>query len=82
MVLGRARRLRVLAADRAIVVLVHLDIVCVLQRLKEGEQAVVWLEVGSLAVLVRLEFSEGCFLECKMGMQVGLRRFDRLMTGL
>jgi hypothetical protein len=31
-------------------------------------------------MLVRLELRQGGFLECKMGMQVGLGRFDRLMT--
>ena len=43
-------------------------IVCHLQRLKEGEQAVVGPEAGSLATLVRLELRQGCFLECEVGV--------------
>ena len=37
---------------------------------------VAWPEARLLAVFIRLELSEGCFLECEMGMQIGLRRFD------
>ncbi len=47
-----------------------------LQRLKEREQAIARLEAGSLAALVRLELGQGCFLECEVGMQVGLRCLD------
>ena len=43
-------------------------IVCHLQRVKEGEQAVVRPEAGSLATLVRLELHQGCFLECEVGV--------------
>src|SRR3981081_2544875 len=35
---------------------------------------------GSFARQVRLELRQSGVLECEMGMQVGLRRFDRLMA--
>src|SRR5947207_2000666 len=50
------------------------------ERLQEGEEAVVRLEAGSLAALVRLELRQGSFLEGEVGMQVRLRRLDRFMT--
>src|SRR6266487_1802219 len=30
--------------------------------------------------MLTFELCQGCFLECEMGMQVGLRRFDRFMA--
>ena len=46
---------------------------------KASRRSLGWKRVR-LPALVRLELRQGGFLECEMGMQVGLRRFDRLMT--
>jgi hypothetical protein len=54
-----------------------IGIVCSLQRIEEGEQAIiVGAEAAWLATLVGLELRQGCLLECKMGMQIYLRRID------
>lgn len=41
---------------------------------------VVGVETDSLAMLVGLEFRQSRFLECEVGMKVGLRGLDRFMT--
>lgn len=45
----------------------------------QGQKAVGWPEANRLAAPERLELRQGCFLGCKVGMQVGLRRLNRLV---
>ena len=55
-------------------------IVGLLQRLKESEQSVIRLETRWLGSAVRLELRQGCFFECKVSVQIGLRGLYRLMA--
>src|SRR5215475_15069791 len=55
-------------------------IACLSQCLEKGEQAVARLEAGTLAVVVWLKLAQNCLLECEVGMQIDMRRFDAFMT--
>jgi hypothetical protein len=77
---GTTRRCRAVAARRTRVVPVPFGIVGRLQRLKEGKQAVVGVEAGSLATLIGLELRQSSLLEGEVRVQIGLRRLDRFVA--
>jgi hypothetical protein len=78
---GTARYSRAAVIQHATGVFLPFGIICSSQRIEESEQAIiVGTEAGLFAALVGLELRQGCLLECKMCVQIGLRRVHRFMT--
>jgi integrase/recombinase XerD len=73
--LGRLRNSR---GMRNILSLVRSAYSLASERLEEGEQLVVRLESASTGRL-RLDLVEGCLLDLEIGVEIDLRRLDRLM---